>query len=178
MDDDWFEKVDQSKEIRTKLHFYFHDNATGEHQSVWVVAKSEITHISPTNFGLIYMVDNLMTVGPEPSSEVLGRVQGSPGFADLNNTAFALGLNFVFTEGKYKGSSICVLGRNPVLEKVREVPIVGGTGVFRMARGIAITSLFSHKWCVRECNRVTSTLNELSGLWKKLNRVKYIQHNE
>ncbi|KAK6155977.1 hypothetical protein DH2020_010225 [Rehmannia glutinosa] len=142
VDDDWFEKVDQSKEIRTKLHFYFHDNATGEHQSVWVVAKSEITHISPTNFGLIYMVDNLMTVGPEPSSEVLGRVQGSPGFADLNNTAFALGLNFVFTEGKYKGSSICVLGRNPVLEKVREVPIVGGTGVFRMARGIAITSTY------------------------------------
>ncbi|KAK6135541.1 hypothetical protein DH2020_030712 [Rehmannia glutinosa] len=138
----WLENLDQSKETRTKLHFYFHDNSAGEHRSVWVVAQSEITPTSPTHFGLIYMVDNLMTVGPDPCSQVLGRAQGSPGFADLHNTAFAMGLNFVFTEGKYKGSTISVLGRNPITEKVRELPIVGGTGVFRMARGIAITSTY------------------------------------
>ncbi|KAK6135585.1 hypothetical protein DH2020_030693 [Rehmannia glutinosa] len=136
------ENLAKLKETKTKLHFYFHDNSAGKDRSVWVVAQSEITATSPTHFGLIYMVDNLMTVGPDPNSQVLGRAQGSPGFADLHSPAFAMGLNFVFTEGKYKGSTISVLGRNPITEKVRELPIVGGTGVFRMARGIAITSTY------------------------------------
>lgn len=46
-----------------------------------------------------------------------------------------MAMNFAFTEGKYNGSSITVMGRNPVFSKVREMPIVGGSGLFRFARG-------------------------------------------
>ncbi|KAK6135582.1 hypothetical protein DH2020_030690 [Rehmannia glutinosa] len=141
--DKWFENLDQSKEIKTKLHFYYQDVLTGEKRTIWQVAESDITSISPTSFGLIYMVDNLLTDGPDPDSKVVGRAQGTVGFADLNNTALEMGLNFLFTKGKYKGSTISVLGRNPVTEKCRELPIVGGTGVFRMARGVVITSTYS-----------------------------------
>ncbi|KAK6135543.1 hypothetical protein DH2020_030714 [Rehmannia glutinosa] len=141
--DEWFENLDQSKETKTKLHFYFHDVATGENPTMYKVAQSEITDTSPTSFGLIDMIDNLLTVGPEPDSGVMGRAQGTIGFADLNKTAIQMGLNFLFTEGEYKGSTISVLGRNAVTEKVRELPIVGGTGVFRMARGVVVTSTYS-----------------------------------
>ncbi|KAK6156031.1 hypothetical protein DH2020_010279 [Rehmannia glutinosa] len=142
--DEWFEKLDQSKEINTKLHFYYHDTLTGDKRTIWKVAESDITCKSPTSFGLIYMVDNLLTVGPEPDSQVVGRAQGTAGFADLHNIALQMGLNFLFTEGKYMGSTISVLGRNPVAEETcRELPIVGGTGVFRMARGAVITSTYS-----------------------------------
>ncbi|KAK6155978.1 hypothetical protein DH2020_010226 [Rehmannia glutinosa] len=140
--DEWFGNLDQSKEIKTKLHFYFHDVASGVNPTMYKVAQSEITSTSPTSFGLIDMIDNLLTVGPEPNSGVVGRAQGTIGFADLNNPAIQMGLNFLFTEGKYKGSTISVLGRNAITEKVRELPIVGGTGVFRMARGVVVTSTY------------------------------------
>ncbi|KAB2627453.1 dirigent protein 22-like [Pyrus ussuriensis x Pyrus communis] len=47
-------------------------------------------------------------------------------------------MNLVFVEGKYKGSSISVLGRNPVMNDVREMPIVGGRELFRSARGYVL----------------------------------------
>ncbi|KAK6156030.1 hypothetical protein DH2020_010278 [Rehmannia glutinosa] len=141
--DEWFEKLDQSKEIKTTLHFYYQDVLSGEKRTIWKVAQSDIISISPTPFGLIYMVDNLLTDGPEPDSKVVGRGQGTAGFADLHNTALQMGLNFLFTEGKYKGSTISILGRNPVTEKCRELPIVGGTGVFRLAQGVVTTNTYS-----------------------------------
>ncbi|KAL0316980.1 UNVERIFIED_CONTAM: Dirigent protein 2 [Sesamum angustifolium] len=141
--DEWFHSLDQAKETRTKLHFYFQDVLGGESPTVWKVAESAITSTSATTFGKINMVDDLLTAGPEPCSEVVGRAQGTIGFADLHNTAIHMGLNIVFTEGKYKGSTISVVGRNPIFEKDRELPIVGGTGVFRMARGIAVSNTHS-----------------------------------
>ncbi|CAI0402721.1 unnamed protein product [Linum tenue] len=45
--------------------------------------------------------------------------------------------NFAFTEGKYNGSNLSVLGRNGVLSEVREMPVVGGSGLLRFARGYA-----------------------------------------
>ncbi|KAE8717072.1 Dirigent protein 3 [Hibiscus syriacus] len=46
-------------------------------------------------------------------------------------------LNFAFTEGKYNGITLSVLACNEVLNTVREMPIVSGTGCFRFARGYA-----------------------------------------
>ncbi|QHO44622.1 hypothetical protein S83_018944 [Arachis hypogaea] len=40
-------------------------------------------------------------------------------------------------EGKYNGSTVSLLGRNAVFSGVREMSIVGGSGVFRFARGYA-----------------------------------------
>ncbi|KAL3599666.1 hypothetical protein D5086_007584 [Populus alba] len=41
-------------------------------------------------------------------------------------------------QGKYNGSSISILGRNPIFDDVREMPVVGGSGLFRLARGHAL----------------------------------------
>ena len=45
--------------------------------------------------------------------------------------------NFMLTEGKYNGSTITVLGRNRISQKLREIPVIGGSGVFRFATGYA-----------------------------------------
>ncbi|KAL3622027.1 hypothetical protein CASFOL_034223 [Castilleja foliolosa] len=133
----------ESVQIRTKLHFYFQDVLSGDNPTVWKVAESQITKTSPTTFGQISVIDDLLTAGPEPDSEVVGRAQGTTGFADLSNTAIQMGLNIVFAEGKYKGSTVSILGRNPIFEKDRELAIVGGTGCFRMARGVAVSNTHS-----------------------------------
>ncbi|KAL8504772.1 hypothetical protein ACS0TY_016089 [Phlomoides rotata] len=43
-------------------------------------------------------------------------------FAGLDESALAMNLNFVFTGGEYNGSSLCILGRNPIDSKNRELP--------------------------------------------------------
>ncbi|KZV15627.1 hypothetical protein F511_39642 [Dorcoceras hygrometricum] len=47
-------------------------------------------------------------------------------------------MNFVFTNGKYNGSTLSMFGRNPLSAAgARELSIIGGTGAFHLARGIA-----------------------------------------
>lgn len=139
----WFQSLNLANEKAIKLHFYVQDIVSGDNQTVWKVAESEKTASSPSHFGMISMADNLLTAGPEPDSEIVGRAQGMIGFSDLHDTAINIVVSIVFTEGKYKGSTISILGRNPLSDEERELPIVGGTGLFRMARGIALTNTHS-----------------------------------
>ena len=55
-----------------------------------------------------------------------------------------MSLTYNFVDGIYNGSSLSILGINSIVNPVREYPVVGGTGVFRMARGyvLARTYLF------------------------------------
>lgn len=49
-----------------------------------------------------------------------------------------MAMSFCFEDGPYKDSTISMIGKNSVMNPIREMPIVGGTGMFRMARGYAI----------------------------------------
>ncbi|KAL0356599.1 UNVERIFIED_CONTAM: Dirigent protein 23 [Sesamum calycinum] len=135
--EEWFKNLPYAKEKVTKLHFYFHDIVSGKNPSAITVAQSNSSLHSPTMFGVIRMMDDALTVGPEPDSKIIGRAQGIYGSASLEEIGLLMTLNYVFTHGKYNGSTLSVLGHNPILHKYREMPIVGGSGVFRLARGIA-----------------------------------------
>ncbi|KAL8490905.1 hypothetical protein ACS0TY_022781 [Phlomoides rotata] len=65
-------------------------------------------------------------------------------FAGLDESVLAMNLNFVFTGGEYNGSSLCILGRNPIDSKNRELPVVGGTSVFRMESEFSISNTYSY----------------------------------
>ncbi|KAK6159569.1 hypothetical protein DH2020_006883 [Rehmannia glutinosa] len=134
---EWFKNLPNAKEKLTKLHFYFHDIVSGKNPSAITVAQSNFTLKSPTGFGLVRMMDDALTIGPEPNSKIIGRAQGIYGSASLEEVGLLMTLNFVFTEGEYNGSTLSVLGHNPVFREYREMPIVGGSGVFRLARGVA-----------------------------------------
>lgn len=83
------------------------------------------------------VVDDPLTVGPNPRSKQVGRAQVIYSAASRNEIGLLMVVNYVFTQGKFNRSTISELGRNAVLSAIREMPIVGGSGVFRFAHGYA-----------------------------------------
>ncbi|GER41417.1 disease resistance-responsive (dirigent-likeprotein) family protein [Striga asiatica] len=141
----WFHVTSRSGgEVSAKIHLYVQDVLAGENQTVYEVARASVTSTSPTSFGQVRALDDLLTALPDPGSKKVGRIQGLITSADLAKTALAMNLNFYFTSGEIAGSTICMVGRNQIDDPTRELAVVGGTGVFRFARGYAITKLYSY----------------------------------
>ncbi|XP_057768757.1 dirigent protein 22-like [Salvia miltiorrhiza] len=130
-------EMGMKREKLSHLHFYFHDIVSGRNRTAVRVAEAASTNSSATGFGFLVMIDDPLTVGPNTSSKMVGRAQGLYGSADLSEVGLLMALNFAFVEGKFNGSTLSVLGRNAVFSAVREMPVVGGSGVFRFARGYA-----------------------------------------
>ncbi|XP_061954917.1 dirigent protein 22-like [Populus nigra] len=128
------------KEKLSHLHFYFHDIVSGKNPTAVRIARADMTNTSSTGFGMVAMIDDPLTMTPELSSKLVGRAQGFYASASQNDVGLLMTMNFVFMEGKFNGSTLSVLGRNSVLSTVREMPIVGGSGLFRFARGYAQAS--------------------------------------
>ncbi|KAG2705934.1 hypothetical protein I3760_05G080500 [Carya illinoinensis] len=99
---------------------------------------ASITNTSPTLFGAVFIFDDPLTEGPEGTSRLVGRAQGLYGSADQQELGLLVAVNFVFTTGKFNASSLTILGRNVALNPPAEMPIIGGTGVFRFARGFVM----------------------------------------
>ncbi|XP_042003710.1 dirigent protein 11-like [Salvia splendens] len=139
LDDSW-----GGREKLMKLKVYVQDLRIGNKNATVVeVAKAAgVTDNSPFSFGSVHVLDDLVTEGPGLNSRPLGRVQGLTTNADLSTFGIAMSLNFYFTAGKLAGSTLCILGRNQVMDARRELP-VGGSGVFRFARGYAIQTSYS-----------------------------------
>ncbi|CAN1278034.1 Dirigent protein 7 [Linum perenne] len=118
-----------AREKQTHLHFYFHDiitappTRTAYPLNLDVVAKIN----SSTLFGMLVMADEPLTLEPSINSTLVGRAQGMYGSASLMDAAFFMVFNFAFSHG-----------RNAIFDDVREMPIIGGTGAFRFARGYAV----------------------------------------
>lgn len=140
--EEWFKELPIKKEKVTKLHFYFHDTTTGPGQTAHQIAESNISSTTITQFGRTFMFDNPLTVAPDIRSTRIGKGQGFFGAASFEEPRFLMNLNFVFTNRRYNGSTLQFLGTNPILHRVREMSIVGGTGVFRLARGIATAQTY------------------------------------
>ncbi|PPD69684.1 hypothetical protein GOBAR_DD33437 [Gossypium barbadense] len=99
--------------------------------------KPSTNRSSQFMFGDVYVIDDPLTIEPDINSKTVGKAQGTYTVASQGELSLLMVTNFAFTEGKYNGSTLSVLGRNEVLSTVREIPIVGGSGVFRFARGYA-----------------------------------------
>ncbi|XP_057482936.1 dirigent protein 22-like [Actinidia eriantha] len=122
---------------REKLsHFrlYWHDILSGPKPTAVRVVQPP-SNTSTTFFGFIAMIDDPLTIGPALSSKLVGRAQGLYTSASQQGVGLLMVMNFAFLEGKYNGSTITVLGRNMVFSKLREMSVIGGTGLFRFARG-------------------------------------------
>ncbi|KAI3682994.1 hypothetical protein L1987_83433 [Smallanthus sonchifolius] len=118
----------------TRLQFYFHDIVSGKHPTA-------IPIIRPKNaFGTTAMVDDPLTLDTKPGPKLVGRAQGLYALASKHDLALLMAMNFAFTYGKYNGSTLSIMGRNPILDAVREMAIIGGSGVFRFACGYALAS--------------------------------------
>ncbi|KAL3642481.1 hypothetical protein CASFOL_013296 [Castilleja foliolosa] len=99
----------------------------------------------PIAYGDVLAFQDPLTVGPNPNSTLLGRAQGTIAFT-THEASYDLHVSiaYIFTSGQYKGSTVVVVGRNDVSSSgPREFPIVGGTGAFKLARGIVKGSTYS-----------------------------------
>ncbi|RZC63348.1 hypothetical protein C5167_025110 [Papaver somniferum] len=128
-------KLGLKKEKLSHFRVYWHDIVGGRHPTSIQVAKAASTDKSATGFGAVSMIDDPLTEGLELSSKLVGRAQGFYASAGINELVALINMNFAFVVGKYNGSTISVMGRDKVLSEVREMPIVGGSGLFRFARG-------------------------------------------
>lgn len=119
-------------ERTSRLHFYFQDKpSTPDPTAVRIIGDR-------VGFGATYMIDDALTRDAARDSEVVGRAQGTYSVAAQNDLALLMVVVFHFSEGEYNGSSLSMMGRNHVYDEVREMPIVGGSGAFRFARGYAL----------------------------------------
>ncbi|EMS61803.1 hypothetical protein TRIUR3_30369 [Triticum urartu] len=127
-----------SSEKETHLKVYWHDVLSGPDPTAVRVARAATTNTSKAAFGLVSVIDDPLTEGPGlNSSRLMGRAQGTYIAAGKDQVALLVNMNFVFTARKYNGSSVVIMGRNAVFNKVREIAVIGGTGIFRWARGYA-----------------------------------------
>ncbi|KAF3789171.1 Dirigent protein 21 [Nymphaea thermarum] len=122
------------KEKVTGLHFYVHNMICGPTRTVMPVAGP----MTEPGFGSVFVMNDPLTQGPELNSKLLGRAQGLYAFVEDKGMSMVTAVNYVFLEGMYKGSSLSIMGRSDALDGVRELPVVGGSGLFRLARGYAL----------------------------------------
>ncbi|KAK3118594.1 hypothetical protein QOZ80_9BG0702090 [Eleusine coracana subsp. coracana] len=142
---------------RTHIRFYMHDLVTAlpgrPATAVRITTGTTPVPVDPRiRFGDMYMIDDLLTEGPDPASPAVGRAQGFFLFASQTELAVLLSFNTVFTAGPYNGSTIALVSRDAFFDEVRELPVVGGTGMFRGVSGYGL--LRTHIFNTSEMNAV------------------------
>lgn len=126
----------------SKLHFYVHDRAYSTDRTVHEVAQSPTPENFPPRFDRIEIIDHKITAEPDWGSAEIGRLQGTVTTSSMAVLAFTANLNFHFTAGEYKGSTVAAVGRVEVDDLSCEMLVVGGTGLFDSAKGHALGSVY------------------------------------
>ncbi|KAH9294005.1 hypothetical protein KI387_040791, partial [Taxus chinensis] len=117
--------------------FYAHAITGGPNANAVVIAGENGTSSSLLAFGTVNVLDHPITVGPDPSSKFLGRIQGIEASSDINQNTFLHLTTVIFETGRYNGSTIEMHGANRFRQEKRDVSVVGGTGRLKYARGFA-----------------------------------------
>ncbi|KAF8412167.1 hypothetical protein HHK36_000125 [Tetracentron sinense] len=126
------------------LVLYFHDiiyngkNAENATSAIVAAPKgSNYTILAEQNhFGDVVVFDDPITLDNNLYSKPVGRAQGLYIYDRKDIFTSWLGFTFVLNSTDYQGT-INFIGADPILVKTRDISVVGGTGDFFMARGIA-----------------------------------------
>ncbi|CAN1307699.1 Dirigent protein 23 [Linum perenne] len=110
----------------TNIEFYFHDILSGSNPTAKSVIQPISTSATSNFFGMVNVADDPLTEKADPKSKLIGRAQGLYAAVGQNDVALLMALSYGF-----------VVGKNPAMDPTRELPVLGGTGLFRLARGYA-----------------------------------------
>ncbi|XP_078172939.1 dirigent protein 2-like [Carex rostrata] len=119
---------------KAHLHFYLHEILSGSNATVLTVVKAP--NSDSFTRGAIDVIDDMLREGQDENSTLIGRTQDIVGAVGFDGSLQSM-LNLVFTEGKYNNSTLAIYGR-VVLGETIERPVIGGTGMFRMAWGYSL----------------------------------------
>nr|XP_027113819.1 dirigent protein 11-like [Coffea arabica] len=125
----------QSKTVFTNLTFYDHEFQSGDCQSVFPVAGLTNGTGELYQFGTVVVIDNILTRRFSIKSALVGRSQGIAAVTSRDGNNGELVLTFLFTNGKYSGSTVEIKGIFIGSLDVNELAILGGTKQFRYATG-------------------------------------------
>lgn len=106
------------------------------------ILSAEPVQNQPFSFGRIHTFDNPITTRASLKSTHVGRVQGWYGDVGQQNLTLLLVQTFTLSTHKYSGS-LSLMGADVAADKLKYAPIVGGTGDFAYARGVAVYHLVS-----------------------------------
>ncbi|CAM6091524.1 unnamed protein product [Calypogeia fissa] len=131
----------------TQFRFFLHDNLFTVPSSADQLIPPLLLAPSNSSYGSLVVFDDSMTLLPDPSSEEIVRGRGMF-LSDAKDTKGA-GLEFVWTaqfneaSGYGNGTTLSFQGFDRITDATREISIVGGTGMFKMARGWADITTYS-----------------------------------
>ena len=108
--------------------------------SVYSAPPLNLSQPNPFNFGVRSTFEAPITKGPSPNSTQIGVAQGVWVLDSKHYYALLHIFTATITTGKYKGT-IAILGQEYEPLAVRYLPVVGGTGDFLAARGVATSKL-------------------------------------
>lgn len=126
------EKGDHLK--KTEMTVYYHAYTTGSNATVITIPRGPVDAME---FGTVFCTDDLITEGTEEDSTLIARARGIYVVSSQDGSHAHMLISIVFVNGKYKGSTLEIQGSYEHFKAGTETAIVGGTGIFRLARGHA-----------------------------------------
>ncbi|KAH7550209.1 hypothetical protein ACOSP7_024577 [Xanthoceras sorbifolium] len=134
-------RFDKHQKPCKQFVLYYHDILFGgvggdDPVNATSAAVTNVTNLGNNLFGMLVVFDDPMTKDQNLHSPPVARAQGFY-FYDRKTTFGAwFAYTLVFNSSDYKGT-LNIMGADPITEKTRDLSVVGGTGDFFMARGIA-----------------------------------------
>ncbi|KAM3336717.1 hypothetical protein ACQJBY_030626 [Aegilops geniculata] len=125
----------------TNIRFYLHNTHSVNDPSSVLVAenKNATAHAHGlVPFSSVYVFDDVLTEGPASTSKVIGNAQGM--YVETGKDGYTIleTIDCEMTDGPFKGSSFVMFSRNQFSNPSRELPVIGGRGAFRMAKGYGL----------------------------------------
>eukprot|EP01018_Ginkgo_biloba_P005164 Gb_23842 [translate_table: standard] len=126
------------------LSFYFHDILYNGHNGrnatsaiVGAPKGANLTSLTGNmHFGDMVVFDDPITLEPRLHARQIGRAQGFYFYDQKKRFSAWLGFTAVLDSREYNGT-LTFAGADPIYVKKRDIVVVGGTGDFFLARGIA-----------------------------------------
>ncbi|XWS61687.1 hypothetical protein CRYUN_Cryun07bG0147200 [Craigia yunnanensis] len=131
-------KILNPKKPCKRFILYYHDILFGGNDlaNATSAAATNKTNLGDFNFGMLVVFDDPMTKDQHLLSHPVARAQGFY-FYDMKTTYNAwFAYTLIFNSSDHKGT-LNIMGADMMMEKTRDLSVVGGTGDFFMARGIA-----------------------------------------
>ena len=122
----------------TNIRFYMQDWETGLNATVFPIAGIPNKPWQVTRFGTVMAIDDKVTVAIERNSSQVGRLQDIYVNSALDGTDLHLLVSLVFTNKEYNGSTLEIQGADMFYQKYREVSVISGSWIYRLAHGYAI----------------------------------------
>ncbi|KAF5192201.1 Disease resistance response protein [Thalictrum thalictroides] len=128
------------KHLKLFFHDIIYNGENAENATSSIVAAPEGANrtilAAQNHFGNVVVFDDPITLDNNLHSIPVGRAQGMYIYDKKDTFCSWLGFTFVLNSTDHQGT-INFIGADPLLMKTRDISVVGGTGDFAMARGIA-----------------------------------------